>query len=106
MAVNVSALEAQHASLGDDVRRVLNEQGLAPRDLVLELTEKAMLQAATSTLATLRRLREVGVGDRPRRFGTGYASPRHLAMLAVSAVKVDLSFTSGLPDDETSKKSS
>ncbi len=104
MSVNISALQAQHASLADVVRRVLTEHGLRPSDLVLELTETALLEAANSTLTALRLLRAEGVGIAIDDFGTGYASLRYLATLPVSAVKVDRSFTAGLPQDETCRK--
>ena len=101
MAVNVSALQAQHASLLDDVRGTLRAHGLTGPDLVLELTESSLLQAAHSTLTALHTLRDDGVGIAIDDFGTGYASLRYLTTLPVSAVKVDRSFTAGLPDDQT-----
>jgi len=104
MAVNVSASQAQDSSLGEDVRRSLSVHGLAPSDLVLEITETVLLQAAHSTITTLHVLRATGVGIAIDDFGIGYASLRYLATLPVSSVKVDRSFTAGLPDDETCSK--
>jgi EAL domain-containing protein (putative c-di-GMP-specific phosphodiesterase class I) len=104
MAVNVSALQAQHASLGETVHRILAAHRLVPSDLVLELTETALLHADRSTISHLQGLRDIGVGIAIDDFGTGYASLRYLAMLPVSAVKVDKSFTAGLPVDGTSTK--
>lgn len=103
MAVNVSALQAQHSAWAQHVREVVAAHGLAAGDLVLELTETALLQAANSTLSDLTGLREEGVGIALDDFGTGYASLRYLATLPVSAVKVDRSFTCGLPGDRTSR---
>jgi PAS domain S-box-containing protein len=104
MAVNVSAMQAQHSTLGDDVRNTLTRHHLAPSDLVLELTETALLQAAHSTITSLRVLREQGVGIAIDDFGTGYSSLRYLTTLPVSAVKVDRSFTAGLTTDQTCRK--
>lgn len=104
MAVNVSALQAQHSSLGSDVRGALSRAGLQPRDLVLELTETALLQAVQTTMATLIELRAEGVGIAIDDFGTGYASLLYLTSMPVSSVKIDRSFTNGLPDDETCRK--
>ena len=78
--------------------------GLDPSDLVLELTETALLQVANSTISGLRTLRADGVGIAIDDFGVGYASLRYLATLPVSAVKIDRSFTAGLPHDQTSRK--
>ena len=104
MSVNVSGIQAQEGSLGDDVRRVLGEAGLAPSDLVLELTETALLQASPATITSLQVLRDEGVGIAIDDFGTGYASLRYLATLPVSTLKIDKSFTAGLPNDKTSTK--
>ncbi len=101
MAVNVSALQAQHASLVDDVRVTLRAHGLTANDLVLELTESSLLEAGPSALTTLKTLRQYGVGITIDDFGTGYASLSYLVTLPVSAVKVDRSFTAGLPHDPT-----
>jgi len=101
MAVNVSALQAQHSSLLDDVRLTLRAHGLTASDLVLEVTESSLLQAGPSTLTTLRTLRQDGVGIAIDDFGTGYASLSYLVTLPVSAVKVDRSFTAGLTHDQT-----
>jgi diguanylate cyclase (GGDEF)-like protein/PAS domain S-box-containing protein len=104
MAVNVSALQAQHPTLLNEVHDALTAYQLAPTDLVLELTETALLQAAHSTLTNLRALHDEGVGIAIDDFGTGYASLRYLATLPVSTIKIDRSFTAGLPHDETSRK--
>lgn len=104
MAVNVSALQASHSFLGDDVRKALQHHGLAPTDVMLELTENAMLQAGPSTLSSLQQLYDDGVGIAIDDFGTGYASLRSLATLPVTVVKIDKSFTAGLPADPTSDR--
>ncbi len=104
MAVNVSGIQAQGGSLGDDVRRVLRRTGLVPSDLVLELTETALLQAAPATITGLQVMRDEGVGIAIDDFGTGYASLRYLATLPVSTLKIDKSFTAGLPDNKVSTK--
>jgi PAS domain S-box-containing protein len=104
MAVNMSALQAHDASLGHDVRGALTRHRLQPKDLVLELTETALLRAAPSTITILRALHTDGLGIAIDDFGTGYASLRYLATLPVTAIKVDRSFTAGLPHDETSLK--
>lgn len=104
ISVNISALQAQRPTLGDDVRRTLLMHGLEPADLVLELTESALLSASDAALDSLKGLRAAGVGIAIDDFGTGYASLRYLATLPVSILKVDRSFTAGLPSDGTSVK--
>jgi EAL domain-containing protein (putative c-di-GMP-specific phosphodiesterase class I) len=104
MAVNVSALQVGHASLADDVRWALAAHGLRPRDLVLELTETCLLQAGRSSIAALQELRADGMSIDIDDFGVGYASLRYLATMPVSGVKIDKSFTAGLPEDTVSRK--
>ncbi len=101
VAVNLSARQAQHPSLADEVMAVLAEEGLPADLLVLELTESVLLQAGRSTITTFHKLRDAGIGIAIDDFGTGYASLRYLAELPVSAVKIDRSFTAGLPHDPT-----
>jgi EAL domain-containing protein (putative c-di-GMP-specific phosphodiesterase class I) len=104
MAVNVSPLQASHSFLEDDVRETLQRHALAPTDLMLELTENALLQAGPSTLSALQQLHDEGVGIAIDDFGTGYASLHYLATLPVTTLKIDKSFTAGLPDDATCAK--
>lgn len=104
MAVNVSALQVGHASLAQDVRQALATHGLAPQDLVLELTETSLLQAGRSSITALAELRADGMGVDIDDFGVGYASLRYLATMPVSGVKIDRSFTARLPDDTVSRK--
>ena len=101
MAVNLSARQAQDPGLVDMVLCLLQTAGLAPADLVLELTETVLLSAGLPALTALRRLRTAGVGIAIDDFGVGYASLRYLATLPVTGLKVDRSFTSGLPHDAT-----
>ena len=104
MAVNLSAIQAADGSLGGDVHKALATHWLQPNDLILELTETALLQAAHSTIVNLRVLHDDGVGIAIDDFGIGYASLRYLATLPVSALKIDRSFTAGLPHDDVSRK--
>ena len=104
MAVNISALQAQHGSLADDVHQALDAHGLAPADLILELTETALLDAGRSTIKSLQGMNDEGIGIAIDDFGTGYASLSYLATLPISALKIDRSFTAGLPENKVSRK--
>jgi EAL domain-containing protein (putative c-di-GMP-specific phosphodiesterase class I) len=84
------------------VDNALTTAGLSASCLTLELTESVLLAAGRSTTTALRALRGRGVGISIDDFGTGYASLRYLAELPVTEVKVDQSFTRGLPHDPTS----
>jgi EAL domain-containing protein (putative c-di-GMP-specific phosphodiesterase class I) len=90
--------------MSGDVRGALDAHDLGPYDLVLELTETALLQVAQSTIMAMRTLRTEGVSIAIDDFGIGYSSVRYLATLPVSRVKIDRSLTAGLPHDQTSVK--
>ncbi len=102
MSVNLSARQAQQADITTLVRAAVERHGLQPGDLTLELTESVLTEAGSVTLQQLTELHSDGVGIAIDDFGTGYASLRYLAILPVDTVKIDQSFTAGLPHDPTS----
>ena len=102
VAVNLSATEIARPGLYGRVTEIVRGTGMELRALTLEVTETVLLDAATSTLDDLRRLHADGVGIAIDDFGTGYAGLRYLATLPVTVIKVDRSFTAGLPHDAIS----
>jgi diguanylate cyclase (GGDEF)-like protein/PAS domain S-box-containing protein len=102
VSVNLSARQAGLTDLVEEVKSSLFASQIAPAQLTLELTETALLEAGQSTMSALHALRALGVLISIDDFGTGYASLRYLTQLPVTGVKVDRSFTMGLPDDPTS----
>jgi EAL domain-containing protein (putative c-di-GMP-specific phosphodiesterase class I) len=94
--VNVSARQAARPDLPDVVHGALDDAGLNPDALWLELTETALLEASPATLRHLLRLRSLGVRIGIDDFGTGYASLRYLRDLPVDFIKIDRSFVSDL----------
>lgn len=102
VSVNLSARQADLTDLVAEVRHALDHTGLAPQLLTVELTETVLIEAGHATIQALREMRELGVEIAIDDFGTGYASLRHLAQLPITGLKIDRSFTAGLPDDPTS----
>ena len=100
--VNLSARQAQQADMPAVVRKALLHHGLGPADLILELTESILLQAGSSAIRQLAELHRAGVGIAIDDFGTGYASLRYLAILPISVVKIDRTFTAAMLSDPTS----
>ena len=84
------------------VRENLDRFGVAPSQLCLELTETTLIAATAATRHALTRLREEGVYIGLDDFGTGYSSLTNLRDFAVSFVKIDSSFTCGIPNDHES----
>ena len=99
MAVNLSAKQFKDENLSQIVLSALHETGLDPRLLELELTEGTLMDDARATLATLERLRGIGVYLSIDDFGTGYSSMNYLKRFDVRALKIDRSFICGLPQD-------
>jgi diguanylate cyclase (GGDEF)-like protein/PAS domain S-box-containing protein len=96
MHVNVSSMDLAHPALSARVSRALIEAGVAPKHLVVELTEDILasrLEAARPQLAELQRL---GVGLAIDDFGTGYSSLSHLSTLPLDCLKIDRSFVQRL----------
>jgi len=99
MAVNLSAKQFKDENLSQIVMSALQDTGLDPRLLELELTEGTLMDDAKATLATLEQLRGIGVYLSIDDFGTGYSSMNYLKRFDVRALKIDRSFISGLPQD-------
>ncbi|MBJ6985518.1 sensor domain-containing phosphodiesterase [Luteimonas sp. MC1750] len=99
LAVNVSARQLEQPGLVGDVAAALDASGLAPARLWLELTETALLADAPFAIATLQRLRELGVRVALDDFGTGQSSLARLKQLPIDGLKVDRGFVADLPGD-------
>ena len=99
MAVNLSAKQFKDENLTQIVVSALNDTGLDPKLLELELTEGTLMDDARATMATLEQLRGIGVHLSIDDFGTGYSSMNYLKRFDVRALKIDKSFISGLPQD-------
>jgi diguanylate cyclase (GGDEF)-like protein len=92
MAVNVSAIEFQAEDFLEGVFAILDETGLDPRSLELEMTESVLMKRVESTAFILQTLREAGVQVAIDDFGTGYSSLSYLRKFPVDALKIDQSF--------------
>ncbi|QIN78224.1 EAL domain-containing protein [Rubrobacter marinus] len=103
MSVNLSAAQFKRPDLGASVAKVLDDTGLDPRDLILEITESMVVEDVTAALVTLRELKALGVKIAVDDFGTGYSSLSYLKRFPVDYLKIDRSFVEGLgrdPKDE------
>jgi diguanylate cyclase (GGDEF)-like protein/PAS domain S-box-containing protein len=94
IAVNLSTRQLADADLPGQVRRVLEETGLRPSSLTLEITESALMQSLHAGAAVLQELHEMNVHLDVDDFGTGYSSLAYLQSFPVQTLKVDRSFVS------------
>ncbi len=102
MAVNVSAKEFRHEKFLSGLVTILDETGLPPTALELELTESVLMKHADSAASILHSVRERGVQVAVDDFGTGYSSLSYLQKFPVDALKIDQSFVGRIgtgPDD-------
>ncbi len=96
VSVNLSVHQLRQGKLVSLVRQVLEETGLAPQWLELELTESQLLDSVEHIIATFHQLRELGVKLAIDDFGTGYSSLSYLKRFPVDYVKIDQAFIRGL----------
>jgi EAL domain-containing protein (putative c-di-GMP-specific phosphodiesterase class I) len=103
VSVNLSAHQLQDPGLVDSVALALDESGLSPDGLVLEVTESALVENLDLTVEKLLALRSLGVRLAIDDFGTGYSSLSYLADLPINFVKIDKTFIDRMtPDAEGS----
>ena len=100
VAVNLSAAQVKPETLALQVLAALGASGLAPSRLELEVTESVLMQDTFETLATLHRLRELGVRVAMDDFGTGYSSLSYLRTFPFDKIKIDKSFIEHICDKE------
>ena len=96
VAVNISGRHLQHGDLVRDVAHALEESGLEPGNLVIELTESTIMHNTEANLARLKQLKALGVRLAIDDFGTGYSSLSYLHRFPIDILKIDRSFVSRL----------
>ncbi len=99
IAVNLSTRQFQQKDLVEMVEKTLQETGLAPEDLELEITESILLASHADAVKVLTRLRKMGVTVAIDDFGTGYSSLSYLKKLPIDTIKIDRAFIREIPGD-------
>ncbi|HET7294076.1 MAG TPA: EAL domain-containing protein [Vicinamibacteria bacterium] len=99
VAVNLSARQFQQPDLLAEIARVLEETRLPPGALELEITETVAMQDSERTIATLRRLKDLGVKLSLDDFGTGHSSLSYLRRFPLDTLKIDQSFVRDVTRD-------
>jgi diguanylate cyclase (GGDEF)-like protein len=92
ICVNVSALQIQRPDFANEVTQVLQEAGLSPEHLVIELTESALMHNPEQGSYAMEQLQRMGVGIAMDDFGTGHSSLNYISVLPISLIKIDRSF--------------
>ncbi|GEM_PF-498088 len=97
VTVNVSARQLRHDGLVTVVRQVLDETGLEPARLGLELTESLLMEGVDRNVRAMEALHALGVHFSIDDFGTGYSSLSYLSRLPLHTLKIDRAFVHGVP---------
>ena len=100
MSVNLSARQLQSPTIVADVREALEESGIDPSTLTLEVTETAMMKNIDLSLMRLRELRDLRVRIAIDDFGAGYSSLGYIRQFPVDILKVDKSFIDKIDEGE------
>ncbi len=103
VAVNISARQFHQDWFVDSVQKVLQDSGLEPRWLELEITESIAVENAAATQEKLQALRAMGVHISIDDFGTGYSSLIYLKNYPVHTLKIDQTFIRDLTKDESNR---
>ncbi|RON18275.1 GGDEF domain-containing response regulator [Pseudomonas brassicacearum] len=99
MSVNMSAIDFRQRDFVDGIEQTLEQTGLEPALLELEITEGVLMQNIDATVTSLNRLKALGVRLAIDDFGTGYSSLSYLRRFPIDVLKIDQSFIRGLSND-------
>jgi diguanylate cyclase (GGDEF)-like protein len=96
LGVNLSSAQLAEPVLVDEVSAALQESGLDPQSLILELTETAFMEDTEAIAGRMQKLKALGVQLAVDDFGTGYSSLQHLRRFPIDVLKIDKSFVDGV----------
>ncbi|MEM9510837.1 MAG: GGDEF and EAL domain-containing protein [Cyanobacteria bacterium P01_E01_bin.35] len=99
ISVNITGKQFSQPYAGDIIAQILEETGFDPHCLKLEITESEIIENITLVLATVEKLKNLGVQLSMDDFGTGYSSLSYLHCLPVDTLKIDRSFIQGIESD-------
>ncbi|WP_248749902.1 GGDEF and EAL domain-containing protein [Pseudomonas sp. MWU15-20650] len=96
ISVNISAIDFRQRDFVDNLAIILEQTGLPPTQLELEITESVLMQNVDETVEILQRIKAMGVRLALDDFGTGYSSLSYLRRFPIDVLKIDQSFVHGL----------
>lgn len=99
MSVNISALQLDTDDYASKVKEILDETGMNPCQLELELTETAVMKDVNKSIKTINALVDLGTSIAIDDFGTGYSSISYLRKLNIHRIKIDRSFIKNIPEN-------
>jgi EAL domain-containing protein (putative c-di-GMP-specific phosphodiesterase class I) len=103
MAVNLSLRQLMNENILEDIKNILNETGMSPDLLELEITESMVMHKPERLIPILTKIKDMGVRLAIDDFGTGYSSLAQIKNFPINTLKVDRSFIRNLPQDSNNK---
>ncbi|MBH3427035.1 EAL domain-containing protein [Pseudomonas alkylphenolica] len=100
VSVNISARQFSDGQLGTRIATILEQTGLPPACLELELTESILMREVNEAMVILDTLKKLGLSIAVDDFGTGYSSLNYLKQFPIDVLKIDRTFVDGLPEGE------
>ncbi|MDO8311264.1 MAG: EAL domain-containing protein, partial [Sideroxyarcus sp.] len=103
VSINVSPKQLSHPYFVEQLKGTIEQTGIRPSQLELELTESFILQDMQDAIEKMQKLREIGIRFALDDFGTGYSSLSHLKRLPLEQLKIDQTFVRDIACDKNSR---
>jgi len=103
MAINLSMKQLQHHGLVEKINHILKKTNMNCEKLEFEITESAVMDDSNTTIAVLKKLKELGISIALDDFGTGYSSLNYLRELPIDKLKIDKSFVDAVLDNSNKR---
>lgn len=103
MSINLSSRQLEQMSLIPQIRAILEETGVNPHCIKLEITESVVMQNAEQSVKMISDLRDMGIRVSIDDFGTGYSSLSYLHRFPIDTLKIDRSFVNRIGEGESSE---
>lgn len=104
ISINVSAVHIMQLDFVDNIKSILEESGVCPEWIGLEITETSLMESFESNKKKLEEIKELGISIYLDDFGTGYSSLSYLNSLPIDRVKIDKSFIDAMLQSEKDRK--
>ena len=100
VSVNISAVQIMKHSFVRTVKKVIEETGVDPKNIGIEITETVLLKNIEENILKIKELKDIGIKISLDDFGTGYSSFSYLVKIPLSNIKIDKSFIWGMKDSD------
>ena len=104
LSINASVKHLMKSGFAQEIRSLLNDSGIPPKQLEIEITESILIESAEKAAACLNELKGMGIRIAIDDFGTGYSSLSYLNSFPSDILKIDKSFIDKMNDSDSSEK--